>query len=90
MTVAGQIEVGDFFQKLGKVQYELQWFMFSFGQLGVLSQAGPTQARDLVTAIRGDVDDFSAAVASLKDQMSILLDNVEENINKAEEIDETV
>lgn len=80
------LELQDLFGRLGKMQAEVSWFLFTLGQLGAIVQLDDKRvAEGAIELMRKDVTDFTMSAAVLADKMTDLLDSAEAAIAEEQE-----
>jgi hypothetical protein len=80
-------EIQLLYEKISRVQYELTWFPFKVGQLGAIGQLGPPEtARAMIESMRADINDLMDATEACALQMGQLLANVEQALDRQEEV----
>jgi hypothetical protein len=83
---AAQQELQLMWEKIARIHYELTWFPFKVGQLGVISQLGDVdEARAFIDSMRKDINDLMDATEAAALQMGHLLKNVEDALDENNE-----
>lgn len=84
-TLEAIAELRDLFEKMGRVQYEIMWFIFGVGQLGAVGEIGdPDDALTIINNLRGDILDYAKTAKELSEQMEHLVGNVEAALQERE------